>query len=403
MTNLFRYHTLAFLYFMAMTLSLTVMPIYFKNHHAISAYGLAYSVMAITGAFSFIYGLWVDKFGYLKMLIFSILIYGVALGLRVFTDTYIAIVVAIMAGIGASTGAICIRSWTAEIARVGTQNSTKLTATRSVVNNASILAGTGIVSVLLWILPKFYVGDYYFVMLLLASAIMILPLSLALINYKQSLQTLIIEKAINQSDTQKKSYHIGVFAYFLIATTAISGIYTGMIKPYLILMFIDYGMSESKAVSMYLFTTATSMATGILLLKFNEYFKNIPFVGLIICEIILALVFFGLAFVLSGNFPLWVLTALVMIRSGMLSLALCFDEVLQYQLLKKETMAFAMGLLGTAFLVGDAMGSLLTGTLIIPKNITDYVPIFIACGVLALINVVIVIVLKKITNAKLIH
>lgn len=403
MTNLFRYHTLAFLYFMAMTLSLTVMPIYFKNHHAISAYGLAYSVMAITGAFSFIYGLWVDKFGYLKMLIFSILVYGVALGLRVFTDTYIAIVVAMMAGIGASTGAICIRSWTAEIARVGTQNSTKLTATRSVVNNASILAGTGIVSVLLWILPKFYVGDYYFVMLLLASAIMILPLSLALINYKQSLQTLIIEKAINQSDTQKKSYHIGVFAYFLIATTAISGIYTGMIKPYLILMFIDYGMSESKAVSMYLFTTATSMATGILLLKFNEYFKNIPFVGLIICEIILALVFFGLAFVLSGNFPLWVLTALVMTRSGMLSLALCFDEVLQYQLLKKETMAFAMGLLGTAFLVGDAMGSLLTGTLIIPKNITDYVPIFIACGVLALINVVIVIVLKKITNAKLIH
>lgn len=403
MTNLFRYHTLAFLYFMAMTLSLTVMPIYFKNHHAISAYGLAYSVMAITGAFSFIYGLWVDKFGYLKMLIFSILIYGVALGLRVFTDTYIAIVVAIMAGIGASTGAICIRSWTAEIARVGTQNSTKLTATRSVVNNASILAGTGIVSVLLWILPKFYVGDYYFVMLLLASAIMIFPLSLALINYKQSLPTLIIEKAINQSDTQKKSYHIGVFAYFLIATTAISGIYTGMIKPYLILMFIDYGMSESKAVSMYLFTTATSMATGILLLKFNEFFKNIPFVGLIICEIILALVFFGLAFVLSGNFPLWVLTALVMIRSGMLSLALCFDEVLQYQLLKKETMAFAMGLLGTAFLVGDAMGSLLTGTLIIPKNITDYVPIFIACGVLALINVAIVIVLKKITNAKLIH
>lgn len=400
MTNLFRYHTLAFLYFMAMTLSLTAMPIYFKNHNAISAYGLAYSVMAMTGAFSFIYGLLVDKVGYLKMLIFSILLYAIALGLRIFADTYMAIIVAIMAGIGASTGAICIKSWTAEIARHGTQNSTKLTATRSVVNNASVLTGTGIVSVLLWLLPKFYTGDYYLAMLLLASVIMIVPLFLAIINYKQALPTLSLEKSNQVLETYKKSYNIGIFAYFLIATTAISGIYTGMIKPYLILMFIDYGLSESKAVSMYLFMTATSMVTGILLLRFNEFFKNIPFVGLVACEIILALVFFGLAFVLSGHFPLWVLIVLVMLRSGMLSLALCFDEVLQYRLLKKETMAFAMGLLTTAFLIGDAIGSLLTGTFIVPKQIEDYIWIFNACGCLALVNVAVILLLKKAVNHK---
>lgn len=51
MINMFCYHALAFLYFMAMTLSSMAMPIYFKNHNAISAYGLAYSVMAMTGHF----------------------------------------------------------------------------------------------------------------------------------------------------------------------------------------------------------------------------------------------------------------------------------------------------------------------------------------------------------------
>lgn len=396
MPSMLRYYTLTFLYFMAMTLSSTAMPIYFKNHQAVSAYGIAYSVMAITGAFSFIYGLWVDKVGYHKMLAISIFIYAISLALRVITDTPIAIMVAIMGGIGASIGAICIRSWTAELARTGIQNSTKLTATRSIVNNASILLGSGLVSLLIWLLPKLYTGDYYFAMLLIASAVMIIPLSLAIINYKNQANTL----QPTNTDNKNKSYHLGILAYLLIAITAISGIYSGMIKPYLILMFIDYGLSESKAVMMYLFMTATSMATGFLLLKFNEFFKNIPFIGLLGCEVILALVFFGLAIVLGGGFPLWVLIGLVMLRSGMLSLAMCFDEVLQYQLLKKETIAFAMGLLTTAFLIGDAIGSLLTGTFIVPQSIDDYIGIFNGCGILALGNVGLILLLKKLASYK---
>lgn len=393
---MFRYHALAFLYFMAMTLSSTVMPIYFKNHQAISAYGMAYSVMAMTGAFSFIYGLWVDKVGYHKMLAISIFIYAISLALRVITDTPIAIMVAIMAGIGASIGAICIRSWTADIVRTGTQNSTELTATRSIVNNASILVGSGLVSLLIWLLPKLYVGDYYFAMLLIASAVMIIPLALAMANYKNQPNPV----QLTNTDNKNKSYHLGILAYLLIVITAISGIYTGMIKPYLILMFIDYGLSESKAVMMYLFMTATSMATGFLLLKFHDFFKHIPFIGLLGCELILALVFFGLAIVISGHFPLWVLIVLVMLRSGMLSLSMCFDEVLQYQLLKKETIAFAMGLLTTVFLIGDALGSLLTGTFIIPKTIDDYIVIFYGCGILALGNVGLVLLLKKLASNK---
>lgn len=415
MTTLFRYHALAFLYFMAMTLSSTAMPIYFKNHDAVSAYGLAYSSMAMTGALAFLLGIWVDKVGYAKMLILAIFIYGTALLFRVVTDVHVAVVVAIIAGIGANIGAICIRSWTAELVRTGIQNSTKLTATRSIVNNASILTGAGLVSVLIGVLPKIYVGDYYFFMLILAGFVMIVPLILAVINDKKSAKE--SDDKLNQENNKinddnqknhnaplknlkKKSYRLGVLTYVLIATTFVSGIYTGMIKPYLILMFIDYGLSESKAVMMYLFMTATSMVMGFILLKFNDFFKNIPFVGLLFCESVLGGVFFGLAVTLSYQLSLVVLIGLVMLRSGMLSLAMCFDEVLQYQFLNKETISFALGLLSTAFLMGDALGSLLTGTFIVPKVIVDYVRIFYACGVLAFVNVALVLLLKKLAKNK---
>lgn len=115
-----RYALFTLLFQMGMAISLASMPIYFKNENAISAYGMAYSVMAVTGAFSFIYGMFVDKIGFAKALLFALLLYAIALSMRVFTHPVIAVMTAIMAGIGASTAILANRSWVLQISQDNT-------------------------------------------------------------------------------------------------------------------------------------------------------------------------------------------------------------------------------------------------------------------------------------------
>lgn len=108
--NVKRYAFFMLFFQMGMAISLASMPIYFKNENAISAYGMAYSVMAVTGAFSFVYGMFVDKIGFAKALLFALLLYALALSMRVFTHPVVAVMTAIIAGVGASTAILANRS-----------------------------------------------------------------------------------------------------------------------------------------------------------------------------------------------------------------------------------------------------------------------------------------------------
>lgn len=124
------YYRFVFTFQLAMALSITAMPLYFKSQNAVSVYGMAYSAMAITGGFSFIYGQWVDRLGYAKALIIGTSLYAIALMLRLITHPVIAVMVAILAGIGACMALLSIQNWTAHLSDNKDQNTTKLAATR---------------------------------------------------------------------------------------------------------------------------------------------------------------------------------------------------------------------------------------------------------------------------------
>lgn len=164
---------------MGMAISLASMPIYFKNENAISAYGMAYSVMAVTGAFSFVYGMFVDKIGFAKALLFALLLYALALSMRVFTHPVIAVMTAIIAGVGASTAILANRSWVLQISEDSTQNTTKLTAMRSMIVNIAMLVGTGLVSLAVYVF-----GSIYFWLLLMAGGFVFMSSVFAYQNIK---------------------------------------------------------------------------------------------------------------------------------------------------------------------------------------------------------------------------
>ncbi|UNU73260.1 MFS transporter [Moraxella nasovis] len=387
--NISRYTLFTLLFQMGMAISLAAMPIYFKNENAVSAYGVAYSVMAITGAFSFVYGLFVDRIGFSKALLFGVMLYGVALCMRVFTNPIIAVITAIMAGLGASVAILANRSWVLQISQTSNANTTQLTAMRSMLGNISILLGTALVS-----LAAYLFESIYFYLLILAGLLVFGSNYFAFQNYK----IIKLEKT-NKSSLQRenifKSEKINFTIILFMFANMLSGVYTGLFKPYLILMFVDYGVSEHKSIFIYLLTTLVSILSGFYLLKYHHFMKNVPFSGFFIAMISLAFVFFAMFVGLRYNLGIWFLFFLVLSRSVFLSLSSSFEQVLEYELFNKATLAMALGLTQTSFLAGDALGSLVTSLWIDPKNIHDYAKICSYCSILVLFHMIILFILKK--------
>lgn len=385
-SNVKRYAFFMLFFQMGMAVSLASMPIYFKNENAISVYGVAYSVMALTGAFSFIYGMFVDRIGFVRALLFALLLYATALSMRVVTHPVIAVMTAIMAGIGASTAILANRSWVLQISEHSTQNTTELTAMRSMIANIAMLVGTGLVS-----LTVYAFGSIYFWLLLLAGGFVFASSFFAYQNIEanKSNKTTIKPK---EKISVKNILTLSVVLFIL--SNLIVGFYVGLFKPYLILMFVEYGASESKSVFIYLMTTVMSIFVNILLLKYNKKFKNIPFVGFFVTMIGCILSFLVMSFGLYYGLGLWVIVLATLARSAFTGLSSSFEEVLEYEFLDKATLAMALGFTQTSFLAGDAIGSLVTSLWIVPKNVENYAQVCLYCAVLAFFHMAIIFLLK---------
>lgn len=177
-------------------------------------------------------------------------------------------------------------------------------------------------------------------------------------------------------------------------SSLIGGIYTGLIKPYLILMFVDYGMAESGSIFVFLGTVFVAMLANFALLRYHHLIKQSAFAGFFVAMIALVLIYLGLSYVLSLQLGFVSLIIIVMLRSACLSLTASFEQVLQYDMLDASILAVALGLMQTAFLAGDAIGSLITSLWIIPKNAADYADLFRYSTVLIVIELLMILGVK---------
>lgn len=388
-----RYSTFSLYFQMGMAISLAAMPVYFKQQDAVSVYGSAYAVMAVAGAFSFVYGFLIDRIGFAKALLFGALLYAIALSMRIFTEPVIAIITAIMAGAGASTAMLANRSWTLSISESSTHNTTELTAMRSILASGAMLVGTGLVSLLAYLFENVYAY-----LLLLAGALVFVAALFTRHLGKDSTQRSNTKNNNKNKDqpkaqtTVKGSLSLAVLLF--VFSDFIAGIYTGLFKPYLILMFIDYGMSESASVFIFLLTTLVSVVSGVVLLKYQHVFKHRAFISFYVSIAGLMAAYFLMSFVLKTQMAVYLLMLITLMRSLCLSLSGTFEQVVQYDLLDKTSLGVALGFTQTAFLAGDALGALITGLWFMPEHVGDYAKICLCCGLLVVVQLLIIARLK---------
>lgn len=438
-TNTRHYYRFVFLFQLAMALSITAMPLYFKAQNAISAYGMAYSAMAITGGFSFIYGQWVDKLGYAKALIIGTLLYAIALMLRLITHPVIAVMVAILAGIGACMALLSIQNWTAQLSSTtntdsnSQSNTTKLAATRRLISQGASLIGTGSVSLLIIVLANSYPTIILLAGLLAMGSVLLLPSPWLVIKcaltgifapsktknrttprhcLTKTLHPNLSKQDLPQSTSQaptptatptlkQRWFSLNTpIAYLLLGYTLLIGIYTGLLKPYMMLLLIDYGIAESQSVLVYFAMTVSSMLTYMLMIRYHKKLQAIFIQGFLTSEIIATLICAILGYALWQMLSVWLIIALMLFRNISFSISSTFSEISEYQLIDKDKLAILLGFSQTLFLIGDALGSLITSLLLIPNNPTDYAIICFCCAMVALINSFIIIQLKNYTKKR---
>ncbi|MGZ9872015.1 MFS transporter [Priestia endophytica] len=379
----FTYFNLFF--YMGMVISYTVMPLYFKEENSIVAYGFAYSSMALAGALSLFYGKLIDKYDWKKTIIIGTLIYGFAIFGRLLTDVYSSIFFGFMAGLGASVVLLSIRSWMVESSD---ENLKKLVFIRNI--NIQFSTFIGIFLVLLFSLYENYLSNIYFY-LIAASPILILISHIIFINYIQK-----NKKSKNAQKAQevhkKNKIEFTLIINLILISSIISGICTGLLKPYIILILIDQGLSSSYSLLVYMVITLIQILSTFYLLN---NIKRLPVSSinvLIYIELILFLIYLSMYFIVNYQISIYLFILMFIIRSIALAFSSSFEEILHYDVINKEIIASTLGFVQTFFLIGDSLGALIS-TLAIKGN---YIFVFIFLSFFIFINLIVLFKIKSI-------
>ena len=80
----------------------------------------------------------------------------------------------------------------------------------------------------------------------------------------------------------------------MLGYTLLIGIYTGLLKPYVMLLLVDYGISESQSVLVYFAMTATSMLIYMLIIRYNKPLQAIFIQGLLANELVAVIIYLSL-------------------------------------------------------------------------------------------------------------
>ncbi|MEG0482635.1 MAG: hypothetical protein RR569_05955 [Acinetobacter sp.] len=225
------------LYYLGINLSIFIMPLYFNENNAVKSYGLAYASMSFAGIFAIFLGRIVDKFNLITTLTFSILIYALAMLGRIITNEYLAVFIAFIAGLAASTGVLSLKNWMAYSTQTYLTN--RLVLYRSLIFHSTNLFSIIFVLALAYITPN---KNYLYWSLLVLSASIVF---IAWIFFLKIRNNYHVDQ--HQNKTLSKIKFNPIVVLFCL-NMIFSGCYSGLIKPYLILLFIKKGFSDEYSI-----------------------------------------------------------------------------------------------------------------------------------------------------------
>lgn len=352
-------------FYLCMFSSKTIHPLWFEKNNALVAFGFSYTAMAIAGSLSFFTGFLGDRLGPRNALRIGVLVYGVGLSLRVYTQSiWFVIISGFIAGLGASLVIVCIRYWVLDLAEKANRAAAVSIQTMGV--NAGTAMGTlgsGVLALLLGA-PTF---SYPAVLILSAVLCMI---------------TVFLVPELKEQVPKRQEKRKGSIQDHLLLSSGViffgllAGVTTSLITPFMPIILKDIGlqvatiglvmagMSILKAVSAPFFGE-----------KKYEKQKIFFFFG---TELLTGLLVLTLTLRLSAS---WVIFAMLL-RSLLLTVSVISEELMHLSLFPKHRVGFFFGLLQSAFFVGDALGGSFGGWLY--HLHINYA--LIASGLLTLIN-----------------
>lgn len=348
--NNYTKHFIAFsiLYYLGINLSFFIMPLYFNENNAVKIYGLAYASMSLAGIFAIFLGKLVDKFNWITTLTLTTLIYALAMLGRIITNEYLAVFIAFIAGLAASTGVLSLKNWMASSTQSALTN--RLVLYRSLIFHSTNLFSMVFVLGLAYITPN---KSHLYWSLLVLSAIIVFFAWLFFLKIKHHYH---IDK--QQNKILPKITFNRIVLFFSL-NMIFSGCYSGLIKPYLILLFIKKGFSDEYSIFINLLIVFSQVIFTTVVIKKLNFFTKSPIKLLIILETSLLLSYLFIYFEYSA-ISIYVLLFIFILRTFLLSTSTCTEEIIHMQYISKQQFASVFGLLLSLFLIGDSFGAFIS-------------------------------------------
>ena len=320
-------------------------PLLFNTHDALKNFGISYSVMAMTGAFSFFYGKVIAEHSLQKSLLVGCILYSIGMFLRVYTDLTASIFSGIIAGMDASISLICLSSWPFS----ETTESARNKLFEHSLHAANIARGLIVTIVGIIFISLTTLIDLKKIMIM-ASLLPIIGFILCKSHIPNHLPKQIKEKSAS-FDGLKKTGIIHLCIYSII-----SGFCTSFIIPYLPILLEQQSISGGQILIVLgvssLFTATT-----------QPYIVNKISNEKVINFFLISTMFLGTSTFL-----------LIMSKSGLLFLAIIItlrfisanavfytQRVIEMRLVKNSSASKSMGLIQSSFLIGDMCGGGIAG------------------------------------------
>lgn len=349
------------LFYFSMGISKYIQVLGFNENDALFNYSLSYAAMAIAGSLSFLISSFISEWPVNKILAYFIPFYAVGMSLRVITDSvFIALLSGSIAGLGASICILAIRSQLYYLSDEQPENKEKIISIRYTVMQISLTAATFIAGQLIFIM---HMKNKY-MYLLLASAVVLLVV-------------LLMKGAPNHrisSKRTKKRWRApkrkGCILNLYVSVLLLGGS-TSLLEPLIPVFISDVGYNAAIAAIIY--SSYGIFKVGAIFIFRLRLFSGNAAVTFILLETVS-----GTLVVTLGNIGVnQQLVIFLLFITGLETVGFfVMKEIMEYQMLPKQELLLYLGIIQSAFLFGDALGSVLGSTLYNTFGINELIQTF---------------------------
>ncbi|MBU6531387.1 MFS transporter [Streptomyces mayonensis] len=341
-----------FMFFTGMWLSKTVHPLYFDAHDDLVHFGLSYTAMAVAGTTSVFIGRLSDQWGPRAVLVGGTVLYSAGMTLRVVHDSaVVAVASGLVAGLGASSVFIGLRTWT--LHHTTEEQRVSIVSRREFMTQAGTALGMGSAGALAAFVGA---GDRGYVCVLLLAAACVLAGLFLLPPTRTGTVSAAPAKAGEAGFATVFRKHRGL-VFGVVGLGFLMGSYVSILSPYLPLLLAERGVPVALvgvvlAVAGVVRLTAAAVA--------GKYLRErSPLAVFLVSESCCA----AATLVLALSVSPWLAACALAVRGAFLLGATVSQELLQLNAFPSALAGVLFGLVQSAFLAGDSLGGAVGGWL----------------------------------------